>query len=88
MSGTLTPTGLRWNDPGDSTWDTDENSNIQDLNDDILKPDGLADVDNTLFSRPEQIIRRDAGGDYDIINAPYASELMTTTTSTTSTTTT
>lgn len=88
MSGTLSPTGLRWNDPGDPTWDADENLNIDDLNDDLLKPDGLADVDNTLFDTPEQIIRRDAGGDYDIINAPYASELMTTTTSTTSTTTT
>ena len=90
MSGTLTPTGLRWNDPGDDTWDTDENANITDLNDTLLKPEGLADVDNTGFGTGFQdlVVRRNAGNNgFDVVSAPYVAEFVTTTTSTTTTTT-
>lgn len=88
MSGTLSPSGLRWNDPGDTSWLTDENNNIIDLNDDLLKISALDDFSGT----PEQdhILKYNSGtGDFESTLAEYGYEtITTTTTSTTSSTTT
>ena len=88
MSGTLVPSGLKWNDPGDSTWDTDENDNITLLNDTLLSPQGLLNTDQTYFGATQiQQILRFNGSDYDIVPAPWESDPLTTTSSTTSSTT-
>lgn len=90
MSGTLSPSGLKWNDPGEEDWEDDENDNITLLNGTLLKAESMLDVDDTEFAtnKPEMLIREDGAGEFETVYAPYASEFMTTTTSTTSTTTT
>lgn len=92
MATTLTPTGLKTNDPGDNTWVDDQSDNMTLLNTTLLKPEGLADVDNTDFGANGQVIKRGPSTDHLIVAAPWSGDEITTTstttTSTTSTTTT
>lgn len=86
MPTTLNPSGLIWNDPGDVTWYADQIANLERLNDTLLKPENLGDVDNTYFGgTPDQLIRK-GSSDFEVQAAPWAGEDLTTTTSTTTTT--